>query len=81
MYDKPEETAGRPKDTDYSKLDLIELNTFIKMQYKKYTGRPLEGLGIKFKPNEESIVIIRINDEDIYQEEEVNKGTKICKIK
>ena len=68
------------KDIDYEKLDLIELNTFLNMQYKKYTGTPLDVLGIKFKPNEESIVIIKINDEDIYQEEEVNQKVNIRKI-
>ena len=68
------------KDIDYKDLDLIELNTFLNMQYKRYTGTPLDVLGIKFKPNEDNKVIIKINNEDIYQEEEVNQKVNIRKI-
>jgi len=68
------------KDIDYSKLDLIELNTFLNMQYKKHTGTHLDVLGIKFKSNGDNTTTIKINDEDIYHEEEINNKVNIYKI-
>lgn len=68
------------KDIDYSKLNLIELNTFLNMQYKKHTGTPLDVLGIKFQSNGDNTTTIRINDEDIYHEEEINNKVNIYKI-
>lgn len=68
------------KDIDYTYLDLIEFNTYLNMQFKKYSGLPLEALGIRFKNNGENSLIINSNGEDLYQEDEINQRVIIRKI-
>lgn len=68
------------KEIDYSDLDLLELNTFLNMQYKKHTGTSLESIGVKFKHTGENQVTITSNNENIYQEKEVKQKVIICKV-
>ena len=68
------------KDIDYSKLDLVELNTFLNMQLRKASGHSLNTYGIYFEKIDENRVIIKSNNEELYDEQEINNKVNIHKI-
>ena len=68
------------KNIDYEDLNLVELNTFLNIQYKKHTGKSLEYLGIKFISNGNNSLIIKDNNKDLFKETETNKRVNIYKL-
>ena len=68
------------KSIDYNDLDLIELNTFLNMQYKKHTGKDLIYLGIDFDKNDYNSLIIKDRDKVLYKEEENYTKVNIIKL-
>ena len=68
------------KSIDYNDLNLIELNTFLNMQYKKHTGKDLIYLGIDFDKNDYNSLIIKDRDKALYKEEENYTKVNIIKL-